>query len=414
MSTSAVRVIRHDIAAGEPLAAPVQLPNGSWQLEGFATRAGVFRYQNADGSMRYELRHPDEVGKTAAGLAKCALTDDHPKEGLVTPANASALMRGLVLESQWDEASGRVPVKVLVTHHDLLEALAAGKKELSCGYQCEAVPEEGEYNGEKYTHRQRGILYNHLAVVDSGRAGPECALRLDSAGNVVSRVDTEAPPSSDVSQILYPEPPPLPGGTKEQPVEKKSIVINGITFEVPTQLAEAIMAERAATEAKSKEALDKGQAQVVALSAGASEKEKELQTMSAKLDSALSEVANLKRLHADAVDPVKARERIASRLALERQVRPVLGENVNYAAADDTTLKMDALDKLLPKDSPLRAKAKEAAEKGNPVYLDALFDAEIGRKRTGESSDMGETVSPPARPKSANELIFERQKKRAE
>lgn len=407
---STARVLRFDVALGEALAPPVQLPNGSWVLEGRATRAGVFAYRNPDGSMRYELRHPDQVGPTAAQLAMCPLTNDHPKEGIVTPENADRLQKGVVLESHWDEAGAQVPVKVLVTHQELLEALAAGKKELSCGYQCEAVPEEGEYNGERYTHRQTGIIYNHLAVVDVGRAGPECALRLDSAGNVVSSVDTEAPSSSDVSPIPYPEPPPLPGGTKESPVEKE-IIINGITFKVPAQVAEALLAERAAMEAKHKEMLGKAQAESSSMAEDMGNKEKELQAMSAKLDSANAEVATLKKLHADATDPAQVRERITKRLELERQVRPVLGENHNYAAADDKALKLDALDKLLPKESPLRAKMKEASDKGNAVYLDALFDAEIGRHRSGPSDEMGAPVTPPARAKSANELIAERQSK---
>ena len=52
-------------------------------------------------------------------------------------------------------------------------------KNLSCGYTLNLDEESGVYNGQPYTHRQRDIKYNHLAIVKAGRAG-NARLNLDS------------------------------------------------------------------------------------------------------------------------------------------------------------------------------------------------------------------------------------------
>ena len=54
-----------------------------------------------------------------------------------------------------------------------------GNKDLSCGYTLNLDEESGVYNGQPYTHRQRDIKYNHLAIVKAGRAG-NARLNLDS------------------------------------------------------------------------------------------------------------------------------------------------------------------------------------------------------------------------------------------
>lgn len=407
-----VRVRRYDLAAGEALAPPQRLANGSWVVEGFATRAGIFKYQNPDGSMRYELRDPEEVSATAPQLAYVYLTNDHPREGLVTPANAAAFTRGYVLESSWQPEGQKVAVKCLVSHQDLLDSLAGGKCELSCGYECEVIPEEGEFKGERYTHRQRKVIYNHLAVVDLGRAGPDCALRLDSAGNVVSPVDSEQTATSDVGEIPKREPPPL-GGSEENPVEKE-ITINGTTFKVPAALAEAYLAEQA----RMQEEIAKAKAGAAAMETDAKAKEAEVQQMSAKLDSANAKISSLEKLHADAQSPAKVSERVAERLKLERAVLPVLGKNYKYDAASDQQLKLDALEKLIPAENKtLREKLQDAVKKEQAAYITALFDSEVSRRADSDAGleDIdagGAPPPPPAPPKSAAQTILERQRER--
>ena len=56
--------------------------------------------------------------------------------------------------------------------HDaqLIEDIKIGKREISCGYECEYVD-----NGDG-TYSQKNIRGNHVAVVDSGRAGHKAAI----------------------------------------------------------------------------------------------------------------------------------------------------------------------------------------------------------------------------------------------
>lgn len=58
--------------------------------------------------------------------------------------------------------------------------IGAGKTELSPAYRCEWVPGAGTFDGQPYQFTQRNIRFNHLALVDEGRTGPDVAIQ-DSA-----------------------------------------------------------------------------------------------------------------------------------------------------------------------------------------------------------------------------------------
>ena len=60
-----------------------------------------------------------------------------------------------------------------IHNRELIDAVQGGKREISCGYECEyTVNEDGTYN-------QKNIRGNHVAVVGRGRAGKRAAI-LDS------------------------------------------------------------------------------------------------------------------------------------------------------------------------------------------------------------------------------------------
>jgi hypothetical protein len=108
------------------------------------------------------------------------VTVDHPAELLVDPTNAATLSKGMTGENY--RVDGRhIVVPLAITHIDGINAVENGKKELSLGYTVTLVPEQGEYNGESYTHRQTNIRYNHLAIVSQGRAGRNARINLDGA-----------------------------------------------------------------------------------------------------------------------------------------------------------------------------------------------------------------------------------------
>jgi len=175
-----VGVLRYDKAS--PLSKPVRLPNGFVRAEGYLTRTGIFVYRDAKGNTVRELRPPEEVmhPEALASFALVPVTNDHPSE-LLTADNAKQYAVGSVSESVVPEGD-KVRASLMITDAAAIEALDAGKSELSCGYTADVVLESGVWQGQPYDAIQRNIRGNHVALVDAGRAGPACAIRMDAAG----------------------------------------------------------------------------------------------------------------------------------------------------------------------------------------------------------------------------------------
>jgi hypothetical protein len=155
-------------------------PEGFLVGRAVATNIGVFPYQNADGTLRYELRHPDDVFDTEslASLNGKPLTNDHPMNG-VDANSVQDLGVGTVHTPTHD--AYHVTIGVVAQRQDAVAAIESGKIALSCGYNCDLVPERGNFHGTQYTHRQKNIRYNHVALVAEGRAGDAAKLRMDGA-----------------------------------------------------------------------------------------------------------------------------------------------------------------------------------------------------------------------------------------
>lgn len=146
--------------------------DGYLKGEAIVGRAGVQRYLNADGTERLELRHPNEIFSPSSleTLKTIPVTNDHPNS-LVNVDNAKELLIGLTGETVRVDGEAII-ANLTITHKDAIDTIQKrNKKELSLGYELELVREEGMYNGERYTHRQTNVKYNHLAIVDKGRAG---------------------------------------------------------------------------------------------------------------------------------------------------------------------------------------------------------------------------------------------------
>ena len=139
------------------------------------TRCGVFPYRNADGTMRYELRHPDDVFKQDSldSIKGKPVTALH--NGLIDNTNSTGVTVGAVM-SVGRQDGDNVTAEIVIHDTSMVDG---GNKDLSCGYTLNLDEESGVYNGQPYTHRQRDIKYNHLAIVKAGRAG-NTRLNLDS------------------------------------------------------------------------------------------------------------------------------------------------------------------------------------------------------------------------------------------
>lgn len=162
------------------------LPKVSKTKEGYikgmaiVTRTGIFKYVDNQGNIRLELRHPEDVLEedSLESLKQIPITVEHPTV-LVDSTNAKNLSVGLTGETVKVDGEN-IKTTVTITALDGINAVDNGKEELSLGYTLDLEEEEGVYNGQLYTHRQKNIRYNHLAIVERGRAGANARLNFDS------------------------------------------------------------------------------------------------------------------------------------------------------------------------------------------------------------------------------------------
>lgn len=157
---------------------------GGLKIQATPTRAGVLTYRRADGSQVRELRHPDEVFRpdSLATLGGAPLTDLHPATGAVTPDTWKSASIGHVGETVTHDGK-LVHATVYVHDADAIQKIQSGeRKDLSAGYFADTDDTSGTYDGQPYDRIQRNMVYNHLSLQPpgGGRAGPECALRIDS------------------------------------------------------------------------------------------------------------------------------------------------------------------------------------------------------------------------------------------
>jgi Uncharacterized protein conserved in bacteria (DUF2213) len=194
-------VHRFDLASGK-IGERRATPQGGVEVHANMTRVGVFKYRQPDGSIRRELRSPDEVfdPDSLATLAHAPRTIDHPDK--VTPSNWKRVSIGHVAGEPVQEGKF-VAGHIRIQDAHGIELADAGKlRELSCGYECKLDPTSGEYEGEPYDAIQRNIRYNHVAAGPEGwgRAGSEVRMHLDSGTSV--SVDADAPRNKTDKEIL--------------------------------------------------------------------------------------------------------------------------------------------------------------------------------------------------------------------
>ena len=174
------------------------------------TKCGVFPYRNIaqdgtwDGTWRYEARLPEEVHKKESLDTMCLAPVQVEHVAMVDASNVDMLKVGH-LGDQYaiaDDADGSVSIPLRVDGARGIAAYDAGKRELSMGYYLDVVPapEGSTYQGKPYTHVQRNIRYNHIAITDKARLGPD--LRMDSADAVEGDGQPRTPSSQSQERSM--------------------------------------------------------------------------------------------------------------------------------------------------------------------------------------------------------------------
>ncbi len=172
----------------QPLREPRLRQDGFLAVQGFITRAGVFEYRRADGSVVRELRRPEEVFNQDSldSFALVPLTLGHPPENL-TPDTVREWQVGAV--SRPERSGSLVRSDILITRKDAIDAAQAGTRQLSCGYSLVLVQRGGTWTDDagrahRFDAEQTRIRGNHVALVPLGRAGPEASIRLDASDGI--------------------------------------------------------------------------------------------------------------------------------------------------------------------------------------------------------------------------------------
>ena len=131
------------------------------------------------------IRSPDEVFSESAlaSFEGKPVTNDHPPT-LIGPDDVKTYEMGHAQNVR--RGSGEWADYMIADLHihdrDLIDAIQNGKREISCGYECDYV------KNADGTYSQKNIIGNHVAVVDRGRAGKRAAI-LDSDKNKAKQLE---------------------------------------------------------------------------------------------------------------------------------------------------------------------------------------------------------------------------------
>lgn len=142
------------------------------------TSTGIFEYRNSDGSIRRELRLPEDVfaPESLASYEAKPIIITHDA-GLVNKDNVHRFQIGTILTPGMKSGND---VRAEIVIHDTDEMKQSGLKELSLGYNLDLEETSGEWKGMPYDAIQRNIRINHLALVREARAGEQARLNIDS------------------------------------------------------------------------------------------------------------------------------------------------------------------------------------------------------------------------------------------
>jgi len=315
---------------------------GFLKADAIVTRTGVFFYKNLDGTVRRELRHPDDVliSESLLSMKMIPITNNHPVERLVTADNAKRLSVGYTGENIRPEGSFIYSNLVITDKETISEIVNNGKNQLSLGYTVDLIEEKGDFEGEEYDFRQTNIKYNHLSIVASARAGSEARIALDE---------------NDAFEISQ---------TEEPKMAKRKVKIDEDEFMVEPEVAESVegLLENMKNLSEEKERV-----------------ESELGSTKESLEKALAERDNAKEEaekllsekeegSEEKMDSKEVEKRVRERLSLIKTSEKVL--------SSEDLERVDSATDLEIKTMVIKSKSKTANLDGkSEVYINARFDA---------------------------------------
>lgn len=182
-----------------------EMRNGSLVVHARAARGGNVQDYLGSEVERPELgivrvyRDVNEIFKkdSLRTFGHKAVTVNHPPKP-VTPRTWKDVAAGHVGEEVLRDGEF-VKIPMLLADQAAIDAVKGGKRELSVGYSCDLLWEPGTTaDGKEYDAKQVNIVCDHVAIVDRGRAGPDCRIS-DAAEDtaktmrILNAGDTRAP-----------------------------------------------------------------------------------------------------------------------------------------------------------------------------------------------------------------------------
>ena len=349
--------IHFDPERQDGMLARVDAGTGFLRVDAKISRTGVQLYSDADGNTWGEYRDPVEVFHPDAlrSFEMSVLTNDHPAE-FVTARNVKDVQVGHA-GSDVRRDGIHVAASIVVTDADTIAAIKKGKTELSCGYTATLVRDTGATpEGATFAARQTNIRGNHVAIVDHGRAGPECRLLL-ARGDAFNITQKANMPHEEIT------------------IDTVKVDIEGQSFDVAPEVAKALAAKA-----------DAG------LPFDTDKDEDEEDNMPNKNDTGdlVAMQAKIDALEADATSRRDSEgARIDARVALVTDAREILGSDAKTDGATDDAIRRAVIVKVNP-----GLKDRLDANKNDAGYLRASFDAclDLHRSRTDAVEETGRVI----------------------
>lgn len=290
-------------------------------------------------------RPPEEVFADASlqSFTHAPVTVNHPKES-VSAANWKDLAVGEVSTAAKKDGEW-VWLPLILKDASAIKDVEGGKRELSAGYECILDWTAGATtDGQAFDAVQRDIKINHLAIVDSARAGSQARIG-DGATWGISPFTTDHKPEEDKIMNL------------------KTVTVDGIPVEVTDQGATVIatLQQRLADANSKMSTADAAHlAAIAARDADLAKKDAEIDALKAKV---LSDADLDKRVQARA-DLVSVAKSIAKDLKAEGLSDAAIRKAVVAAKLGDAAV----------------------ADKAD-AYIDARFDILVEDAKKAASTD---------------------------
>ena len=307
-------------------------------------KVGVMSYLMADGTVLREFVPPETLfeGDSMITFKMKPVTDQHPPEKKVDSENAYYRQIGYTGENVKQDGT-MLMTNLTITDGCTIENVKDGQQELSPGYECELVFQQGTHDGVEYDAIQLKRRYNHLAVVDNARGGTDIRMKLDSADKDYGFERSVKTDSKPINQKPK---------SKERHMAK--FLIDGLDYECAAEVVNHI--------SKLQTQIDSQKTEIGKLKEDGTKVIAERDALKTENDS-----LKARNIAKEVNDGVKAR------LALERKATSVLGKVDNVDSLSNRELKEKMVDSKYPELLKTKTDEEKKADTYD-VYLDTLID----------------------------------------